>query len=335
MASISSTNSTVSNSLDLDQTQNPSTSIKQPDSTTSNSSIGSIRQASLDNSDSDKPSFLTNTNNQNLPSSKDNESLTKDSQLTTSFQKSQLLSNFPNNDSVQDTAKPSSNTSTVNSSTVNSSTVKETSVANSAKELGDYGHLSTGQKKLVDDLANRQNAANKTQLSPSEFYNSLESSQKSTFESITNALENTTIIGKDGTKTNGLDAIERVDVILGENKGKDGTQQFRLLVSLKDGAGSNIRNAKNFGNVPGHGEEFKHGRQLSGGEPSIQISVSPDGKKADIDVDYESKNVVVNVFNGFKHLKASNSDVRHADHFEKHNKRFASEPGQQPLVKKY
>ncbi|KAF0248219.1 MAG: Uncharacterized protein FD167_2377 [bacterium] len=330
MASISSINPTASNLSDLEQSQNPSSNIKQSDSTTSNSSIGSIRQASLDNSDSDKPSFLTNTNNQVLPSVKDNKSLTKDSQLTTSFQKSQLLSNFPNNDSVQDTAKPSNNTSTVNSSTV-----KETSVANSSKELGDYGHLSTGQKKLVDDLANRQNAANKTQLSPSEVYNSLEPSQKSTFESITNALENTTIIGKDGTKTNALDTIERVDVILGENKGKDGTQQFRLLVSLKDGAGSNIRTAKNFGNVPGHGEEFKHGRQLSGGEPSIQISVSPDGKKADIDVDYESKNAVVNVFNGFKHLKASNSDVRHADHFEKHNKRFASEPGQQPLVKKY
>lgn len=63
--------------------------------------------------------------------------------------------------------------------------------------------------------------------------------------------------------------------------------------------------------------------------------MSKDGRKADIDVDYESKNPITNLFNGFKHLQVSNSDVRAGDHFEKHNKRFANRSGQKPLVRKY
>ncbi|MBI4852345.1 MAG: hypothetical protein HY819_11160 [Acidobacteria bacterium] len=285
-------------------------------------SVESLSPTNLEENDS-KNSSSSISNKAQSSSLKDDDTLDKDLQFTASFQKSQLLSKLPNDKDIANQQDSVQKTST-------------TSTASAANELGDYGHLSTGQKRLVDDLTSRQNAANKTNLSPAEFYNKLEPSQKSTFESITNALENTTVISKDGKKTNALDTIETVDVILGEKQGStDGKEQFRLFVTLKDGAGNNIRTAKNFENVPGHGENYKHGRQLSGGEPSIQISVSPDGKKADIDVDYESKNPVTNLFNGFKHLKPSNSDVRHADHFEKHNKKFASEAGQQPLIKKY
>lgn len=246
-------------------------------------------------------------------------------------------SDLGNSDSNKTSSFPSTSNQNLPSIKINNSLTQESQfAADSTKDLGDYGHLSTGQKKLVDDLTNRQNTTNKTQLSPEKFYNSLETSQKSTFEGVTNALENTTIISKDGKKTNGLDTIDRVDIILGEKKGSNnGTEQFRLFVTLKDGVADNVKTAKNFHDAHGHGEDYKESRQLDGGEPSIQFCFSKDGKKADIDVDYESKNVLVNLFTGFKHLQPSTSDVRHADHFEKHNERFASEPGQQPLVKKY
>ncbi|MFY9225086.1 MAG: hypothetical protein WAQ98_20600 [Blastocatellia bacterium] len=316
---ISSINSGASNPY-LDQNTKQADNTKQSNSTTT-TSTGSANQANLDASDNDKANAFSSTDKQSSQTQTSN-SVAKDSQFAASFQKSQLLSKLPNN----------SNNS--------SNATQETSATNSVsatKDLGDYGHLSRGQKKLIDGLNNRQNAANKTQLSPEKFYNDLQPSQKSTFESVTNALENTTIIGKNGSKTNGLDTIESVDVILGEKPGsKDGKEQFRLLVTLKDGSIKTIKEAKNFKKqLTGHGEEYPDSYQLKGGEPSLQFSTSKDEKKADIDVDYESKNVFVNAVNGFKHLRPSNSDVRHDNHFEKHNKRFASEPGQQPLTKRY
>lgn len=119
-------------------------------------------------------------------------------------------------------------------------------------------------------------------------------------------------------------------------------------MTLKDGVAENIKSAKNFSPSPGHGSEYPYGRQLKGGEPSIQFAISGDGKRADIDVDYEVKtpegfikegfiksNPIKAVISVFEHLKTSNSDVRNGDNFKKHNERFASEPGQQPLVKEY
>lgn len=328
---ISSINSGASNPY-LDQNTKQADNTKQSNSTAT-TSTGSANQANLDASYNDKANTFSNTDKQSSQTQTSN-SVAKDSQFAASFQKSQLLSKLPNNsNSLSNTTQETSATSNVSAT----------------KDLGDYGHLSTGQKKLIDDLNNRQNAANKTQLSPEKFYNDLQPSQKSTFESVTNALENTTIIGKNGSKTNALDTIESVDVILGEKPGsKDGKEQFRLLVTLKDGSSENVKTAKNFIGSPGHGSEYPHGRQLKGGEPSLQFAISKDGKKADIDVDYEVKTAegfakeTLKTFNPIKpiislieHFNPSNSDVRHSNHFEKHNERFASEPDQQPLVKKY
>ncbi len=199
----------------------------------------------------------------------------------------------------------------------------------------DYKDLSENQRKLIDDWAMRQNEANKTDLSAKDIYNALSESQRSTYEGVTNALENTTIIGADGTKMNALDTIQRVNVIAGEIEGMGGADQFRLFVTLKEGAKEFIEGAKNFYSVPGHGDEYPDSRQLKGGEPSPQFSMSRKERKADIDVDYESKKVLTNLFTGFKHVRPPNSDVRASDHFEKHNKRFASQSGQKPLVKRY
>jgi hypothetical protein len=60
-------------------------------------------------------------------------------------------------------------------------------------------------------------------------------------------------------------------------------------------------------------------RQI-GKVPNIQFSVSEDGTKADIDVDYRSSRMPQAMFNG--HLTSANSDVRAGDNYEKHNGRW-------------
>lgn len=191
----------------------------------------------------------------------------------------------------------------------------------------DYEDLTEKQRALIDDWARRQNEANKTDISAKDMYNALDQSQRATFEAVANALENTTIVGKDGTKMNGLDTIQSVNFINGEKSAsEDDPQRFRPIVNLKDGAHDFIMNAENTKSVPGH-KGFPDSRQIKGGEPSLQFSMTRDGRSADIDVDYESKNPLVLVFTlCSKHCTPENSDVRADRHFEKHNKKFGEGP---------
>jgi hypothetical protein len=59
----------------------------------------------------------------------------------------------------------------------------------------------------------------------------------------------------------------------------------------------------------------------AGGTPSIQVSLTRDGSRADIDVDYRSSKFPVFLVNG--HLSASNSDVRASNNDDRHNNRWA------------
>ena len=52
----------------------------------------------------------------------------------------------------------------------------------------------------------------------------------------------------------------------------------------------------------------------------MQVSVSEDGRRADIDVDYRSSKSPQALFNG--HLTSSNSDVRAGDNHDRHNGRW-------------
>jgi RHS repeat-associated protein len=188
-----------------------------------------------------------------------------------------------------------------------------------------YVDLTEKQRKLIDEWARRNYKGDEEDFSAQEIYDALSESERATTESVLGALESTKIIGADGSTMTALDAIGSIEIIKGAKEGTSGTEQFRLTTSLQDGAADSILTAKNFHRVPGH-PGFPNSRQLDGGEPSIQFCISSDGRRADIDVDYESKSVVTNIFNGFKHLRPSNSDVRAAEHFDKHNQRFSEAP---------
>ncbi len=56
------------------------------------------------------------------------------------------------------------------------------------------------------------------------------------------------------------------------------------------------------------------------GTPSIQFSMSKDGRHADIDVDYRSSRIPQGLFNG--HLTAANSDVRAGNNTQVHLQRW-------------
>jgi hypothetical protein len=59
----------------------------------------------------------------------------------------------------------------------------------------------------------------------------------------------------------------------------------------------------------------------AGGTPSIQVSLTRDATRADIDVDYRSSKFPTFLVNG--HLTASNSDVRAGDNSDRHNNQWA------------
>ena len=65
---------------------------------------------------------------------------------------------------------------------------------------------------------------------------------------------------------------------------------------------------------------FPHSYRQAGKEPNMQFSLSEDGRRADIDVDYRSSRPPKALFNG--HLTAANSDVRVGRNSRLHNGRW-------------
>ena len=116
----------------------------------------------------------------------------------------------------------------------------------------------------------------------------------------------------------------KVDSVAGEVLGARGDAQFRLYVQTRPDV---LR-------LLGQSREFKHASdntvyhkgypicyRTRGGTPSIQISLSRDASRADVDVDYHSSSFPAALVNG--HLSASNSDVRAGDNDVKHNRQWA------------
>ena len=102
-----------------------------------------------------------------------------------------------------------------------------------------------------------------------------------------------------------------MDRIAGQYAGKGGDEQFRIYVRLKPGARETLEKSREFfrdhENTVYH-IGYPHSFRQSGKEPNMQFSLSEDGLRADIDVDYRSSRSPGSLFNG--HLTSSNSDVR-------------------------
>ena len=206
-----------------------------------------------------------------------------------------------------------------------SSVVAQQSSDNAVVLSGKYSDLHPEQKRLVDDWFRRLGEVLKQELSPADGYDHLPVSDKTTFSAVTHALLRTPLTDETGAKLgdSAMTLVDKVDRVFGKVEGTGGDKQFRLYVQLKPGALDILEKSQEF-NRTADNTVFHKGYPVcfrSEGTPSIQVSMTRDGKRADIDVDYRSSKFPVALVNG--HLTASNSDIRAGDNDERHNNRWA------------
>jgi len=155
-------------------------------------------------------------------------------------------------------------------------------------------------------------------------YEALPASARATFEAITQALEGTILDGGDGhTWGSAAQLIDRIDEICGEMPNEAGDRQFRLYVTLTEGAAELLQSSGEFERRDDHTGQHAgypiNYRQV-GGVPSIQFSLSSDLRRADIDIDYRSDRFPAVLFNG--HTTPANSDVRNEGNYRRHVERW-------------
>jgi hypothetical protein len=183
-----------------------------------------------------------------------------------------------------------------------------------------YNRLYEKPKKLFDAWAEEQNKAKNEKLTPAQRYQQLTLSQRTTFEAITHALFFTKLTDKSGKPIgNALDLVSSLENIAGEVQGKRGDVQYRLYVKMVPGAEQKLLDSQQFkrdkDNTIFHKDYPLNFRQ-KGPYPSIQVSMTREADRADIDVDYNSSKPPQALFNG--HLTAGNSDVRAGKNYNRH-----------------
>src|ERR1044072_6690377 len=123
---------------------------------------------------------------------------------------------------------------------------------------------------------------------------------------------------------NALSLVQLVESVHGEINKARGDQQYRIYVLLSDHALETLYKCKAF-KLVGDNTIYHIGYPINfrqqGGAPSIQISVTRTGYRADIDVDYRPSSGPRALING--HLTSANSDVRAGKNYVNHVRRWA------------
>ncbi len=190
---------------------------------------------------------------------------------------------------------------------------------------GGYSSLSPQQQSLVDDWFQRFSSIVKKPVDPAEGYEKIPLSAKTTFDAVTHALMKTELTDESGKKLAGsaLDLVGKLDTVAGQILGAGGDQQFRIFVQMKPDAVSLLNQSREFKHASDN-TSYHKGYPIcyrgKSGTPSIQISLTRDAERADIDVDYRSSGWT-GLVNG--HLTAANSDVRAGDNLAKHNNQWS------------
>ncbi len=188
----------------------------------------------------------------------------------------------------------------------------------------DWSDLSEEQRRVFQTYADNYNNENKSKLSSEQVYNTLNSSQMATFESVTYALEHTQLVDSKGNSMgNALQQVAGVSRIAGEIPGSSkGDEQFRIIADLKPGAVETFGKSQGFepssnkvlGLFPiyhqGFPDSFRQTRRegVMGMEAGVQPSYNRNTLRSDIDVDYRF---------GGAHLQPANSDVRAPGNYQK------------------
>ena len=191
---------------------------------------------------------------------------------------------------------------------------------------GRFDALRPEQQRLLANWVDEYALITGKSLTPAESYDRLSASTRATFEAVTHALLNTTLTAQDGSSLGtGLDVIQLVEAVHGQIPGWGGDRQFRLYALLKPDAVDRLSRSREFKRSSDN-DTFHAGYPISfrqrGGVPSLQLSVTATGRRADIDIDYRAGHAPFVLFNG--HWRSSNSDVRVSRNFN----RFVSRWGE-------
>lgn len=192
---------------------------------------------------------------------------------------------------------------------------------------GGFSELKPPQQRLAADWIHRFNAVMKQSGSNEEVYDNLPVSIRTTYGAVSHALMTTKLTRNDQPAGTALDLVAQLDMVNGKIHGVGGDHQYRLYVVLKPDALKTLQETEPFkrgmDNTVYH-KEYPLNYRQQGGVPSIQFSITRDGKRADIDVDYRSSKFPGGLFNG--HLTSSNSDVTAGNNHERHVNRWDGLP---------
>jgi hypothetical protein len=197
--------------------------------------------------------------------------------------------------------------------------------APSKSDLYAYARLKGRQITLFDQWAAAQNRKNEADLHPATIYGSLTQSQRTAYEAIMHALSRSKLTDESrmSLKQNALELVAAINEIAGQIRGVGGDKQYRLYVSLFPEAQEILARSREFfrdkDNTVFH-KDYPINFRQRGREPTLQISISEDGSRADIDVDYRSSRPPQALVNG--HLRAANSDVRVGSNYLGHISRW-------------
>jgi len=188
-----------------------------------------------------------------------------------------------------------------------------------------YESLDPLRRDLFDRFTRSYNESTGFEVEPEEYFRSLSISERTTFDAVTHALVHTTLTDAEGNSLGtALDLVANIERIAGQYYGRQGDEQFRVYVALREGAQDTVERSREFqrdkDNTVYHVGYPRNYRQ-TGEVPTMQISMSEDGRNADIDVDYRSSKFPAAMWNG--HLTAANSDVRAGNNFQAHNLRWS------------
>jgi len=187
-----------------------------------------------------------------------------------------------------------------------------------------YASLEPELQELLVEPARAYNETTLRNLTPQQWFDQLTLSERTTFDAVTHALMSTELTDANGEDLGpAIDIIAGLERIAGQYSGRGGDQQFRLYVKLQPDAVETLERSTQFfsdhENTVYH-VGYPHSYRQEGNVPNMQVSVSEDGLRADIDVDYRSSKSPQALFNG--HLTSSNSDVRAGDNHDKHTARW-------------
>jgi hypothetical protein len=188
-----------------------------------------------------------------------------------------------------------------------------------------YEDLAPRQRQFFSTYVESYNAArSSSRYTTEEVFERLTVSEQTTFYGVTHALLHSRLTDSQGHAMGlAIDRVATVERIAGQYPGKGGDEQFRLYVTLEPGTRDVLDKSREFfrdhENTVYH-IGYPHSYRQTGKEPTLQFSMSNDGLRADIDVDYRSSRSPQALFNG--HLTSSNSDVRAGDNPTYHNGRW-------------